>query len=241
MNLTDDRLTLFQVIAWYHQAESHYMNQCWPRSMSPYDVIRPQWDNATVVSPLLKYWRQHNLALSHCYDLYLNSLWPSDAIWCQRSWSTLVQVMACCLTAPSHYLYQCWLDITEVLWQSSDNNFTASTQATILRNEFENFTSKIIVRSSRGQWVKLSSKWNPCVYFHVFLPQSSGRVPHPTESCAQQWLLTWSHKVNVVWKRKEKTSGMKWQTLAGMWMLYTEGLILLVLTHKYSRTTKNFS
>ena len=32
----------------------------------------------------------------------VNSLWPSDAIWHQRSWSTLVQVMAYCLTAPSH-------------------------------------------------------------------------------------------------------------------------------------------
>ena len=23
----------------------HYLNQCWPRSMSPYAVSRPQWDN----------------------------------------------------------------------------------------------------------------------------------------------------------------------------------------------------
>ena len=40
------------------------------------------------------------------------SLWPSDAIWRHGSWSTLVQVMVCCLTAPSHYLNQCWLIIT---------------------------------------------------------------------------------------------------------------------------------
>ena len=33
----------------------------------------------------------------------VNSLWLSDAIWCHRSVSTLAQVMACCLTAPSHY------------------------------------------------------------------------------------------------------------------------------------------
>ena len=33
-----------------------------------------------------------------------------------RSWSTLAQVMACCLTAPSHYLNQRWLIISEVLW-----------------------------------------------------------------------------------------------------------------------------
>ena len=46
----------------------------------------------------------------------VNSLWPSDAIWQQRSGSILAQVMACCLTAPSHYLNQCWLIISEVQW-----------------------------------------------------------------------------------------------------------------------------
>ena len=42
------------------------------------------------------------------------SLWPCDTIWRQRSGPTLAQVMACCLTAPSHYLNQCWLIIGEV-------------------------------------------------------------------------------------------------------------------------------
>ena len=44
----------------------------------------------------------------------INSLCPSDTIWRQRSGSTLAQVMPCCLTAPSHYLNQCWLIISEV-------------------------------------------------------------------------------------------------------------------------------
>ena len=35
---------------------------------------------------------------------WFNSLRPSNAIWRHRSGSTLAQVMACCLTAPSHYL-----------------------------------------------------------------------------------------------------------------------------------------
>ena len=42
----------------------------------------------------------------------ITSLWPSDAIWRHRSESTLGQVMAYCLTTPSHYLNQCWLIIT---------------------------------------------------------------------------------------------------------------------------------
>ena len=29
--------------AWCHQATSHYLSKCWPRSMSPYGVTRPQW------------------------------------------------------------------------------------------------------------------------------------------------------------------------------------------------------
>ena len=29
-------------MAWCRQATSHYLNQCWPRSRTPYDVTRPQ-------------------------------------------------------------------------------------------------------------------------------------------------------------------------------------------------------
>ena len=60
-----------------------------------------------------------------------NSLGPSDAIWRHKSGSTLAQVMACCLTAPSHYLNQCWLIISKVLWHSSEGNFIRDTSATI--------------------------------------------------------------------------------------------------------------
>ena len=36
--------------------------------------------------------------------------------------------MACCLTAPSHYLNQCWLIISEVLWHSPKGNFKGNAQ-----------------------------------------------------------------------------------------------------------------
>ena len=42
---------------------------------------------------------------------HINSLPPSGTIWQHTPWSTLAQVMACCLTAPSHNLNQCWLHI----------------------------------------------------------------------------------------------------------------------------------
>ena len=45
-------------------------------------------------------------------DTYkFNLLAPHDALWCHRTWSTLVQLMTCRLMAPSHYLNQCWLNI----------------------------------------------------------------------------------------------------------------------------------
>ena len=40
-DLTDDKSTLVQAMAWCHQAPSHYLSQCWPRSMLPYDITRP--------------------------------------------------------------------------------------------------------------------------------------------------------------------------------------------------------
>ena len=45
LDFTDDQSTLVQVMAWCHQATSHYLSQCWPRSLSPYGVTRPQWVN----------------------------------------------------------------------------------------------------------------------------------------------------------------------------------------------------
>ena len=40
-------------------------------------------------------------------NLVINSLWLSHNIW-HRTGSTLVQVMACCHQATSHYMNQCW-------------------------------------------------------------------------------------------------------------------------------------
>ena len=78
---------------------------------------------------------------------HLNSLWPSDAIWRQRSGSTLAQVMACCLTAPSHYLNQCWLIISKVQWHSSESNLHEMTQPSVteitLKFTYLNFCSNL--------------------------------------------------------------------------------------------------
>ena len=45
LDLTDDKSTLVQVMAWCRHATSHYLSQCWPRSMPPNGITRPQWVN----------------------------------------------------------------------------------------------------------------------------------------------------------------------------------------------------
>ena len=47
---------------------------------------------------------------TRCVDLSrIHPLLPSNAMWNRGTRSTSVQVMACCLAAPSHCLNQCWL------------------------------------------------------------------------------------------------------------------------------------
>ena len=73
--------------------------------MFPLSPARPS-------DPWCHQWRQS----LHCwrvttldFQYVLNSLWHNDAIWRHISGSALVQVISCCLTAPSHYLNQCRL------------------------------------------------------------------------------------------------------------------------------------
>ena len=66
LDFTDDQSMLVQVMAWCRQATSHYLNQCWPRSLSPYGVTRPEWVNSTCLksvypSKLLQIHQQEEL------------------------------------------------------------------------------------------------------------------------------------------------------------------------------------
>ena len=75
--------------------------------------------------------------------------WLNDAIWQHRSYSILVQVMACCLMGPSPCLNQCWHLISEILWCSRESNLTAArAQAVILYNESDGYTSKVTAKGS---------------------------------------------------------------------------------------------
>ena len=84
--------------------------------------------------------------------------------------------MAWCLMAPSHYLNQCWLLISDVC----SIHLTAISQQVPRSNSVywvENYISKIIPTSPRGQWVKRCQSalmkcfvWWPimCWFFYLF-------------------------------------------------------------------------
>ena len=57
LDCTDDKSTLVQVMAWCRQATSHYLSQCWPRSLSPYGVTRPRWVKTIPINYPHHYWQ----------------------------------------------------------------------------------------------------------------------------------------------------------------------------------------
>ena len=83
-NITD-KSTLVQVMAWCCQAASYYLSQCWPRSMSPYGVIRPQWVNTysnRLISQIPQCIRQishnapfRNTCAHFCYEMVHCGMW----------------------------------------------------------------------------------------------------------------------------------------------------------------------
>ena len=91
-------------MVWCHQSTSHYLNQFWPRFMSPYYTTRPQWVNSlgpgrygsNFKSVMFKLLAQISRLSAHC-EIALRWMPENltDAKW------TLVQ-------ATSHHLSQCW-------------------------------------------------------------------------------------------------------------------------------------
>ena len=106
---------------------------------------------------LFKQPNSSDIGMSDCNTIQFNSMWPNDAIWWHISGSTLVLVMVCCLTAPSHYLNQCWLIVSMDQWRLSKCNFTRDTPAIKHEISASICLNKISFKSPRGQWVKLSS------------------------------------------------------------------------------------
>ena len=103
---------------------------------------------------------------------WVKSLWLSDAIWWQRFGWTLAQVMACCLTAPSHYLDQCWLIISKVEWHSSKVKFTRDTSAIDHWNYLENLLPKSSITFPRAQWVNMRNHYREALQLQTVLRET---------------------------------------------------------------------
>ena len=114
-------VTLFEVSCNLNNIYDHvsvsYTRHCIPRNIHYSNFVVFIW--MALQKLLQSYCR---LLLNHgwfadgrywVYALSFNSLWPRDAIWRHRPMSTLAHVMACCLTAPSHYMKHCWLIISQ--------------------------------------------------------------------------------------------------------------------------------
>ena len=79
----NDKSMLIQVTVWRSQATGHYRGQCWPRSMLPYSITRPQWVKYHVWWwNLLSqkhhqpwYWLYEMRMLSSSLRVKLNNLW----------------------------------------------------------------------------------------------------------------------------------------------------------------------
>ena len=99
--LINEKSILVQVMTWCCQQMSHYLSQCWPRSMPTYGITRLQSGKGK---------RKHNGQGDH----YINSSPPSAAYMPRRTGSALVQVMAWRRTGgkplPEPMLIYCQLD-----------------------------------------------------------------------------------------------------------------------------------
>ena len=115
----------------------------------------------------------------------VNQCGPSDVMWWQISVSTLGQSLACCLMTRIHYLKQCWLFISEVLWHPRESNFIGVVQTTILYNKFENYSFKIVATSPRGQWVNLEP--------HKSHLSTASFVIHHCELCTEHSIQSYCH------------------------------------------------
>ena len=77
LDFTDDQSTLLQVMAWCRQATSHYLSQCWPWSLSPYGVTRPQWVNSLLDMGVLTIHR-HGATFTLDFMMHFDAWFPCD-------------------------------------------------------------------------------------------------------------------------------------------------------------------
>ena len=152
-------------------------------------------------------------------------MWPSDAMWWHRFGATLAQIMACCLMAPSHYLFLCWVIIKGVLaftWEQFYENLICKlcskitfwnylyiTQGQWVNQVFKEYTLKLLLSSPSSQWVNRVQKLSVAEdffssYFHasylshtMYYAVQSINHPPPLSAGIHQWEIhTGGYSIN---------------------------------------------
>ena len=94
LDFTDDQSLLVQVMAWCRQATSHYLSQCWPRSLTLYGVTRPLW--VTPSSLKSKHFHYDELFITGCTGSYRNDKWVNGMLLNGTVWMHYVLECAKC-------------------------------------------------------------------------------------------------------------------------------------------------
>ena len=130
--------------------------------------------------------------------------------------------MACCLTAPSHYLKQCWLIIKCVLWHSPEGSFTGNAQDVSRRNHYAMGCLLWIF------WRKLTAITEPhflkttwlCVLWHQWLPSAElGCLAHTIVQDPPRYVLPTQTGHPHNWNKNERI--ILWSSL---WWIHSENI-----------------
>ena len=136
------------IVVMYEAINRDYSNQC--KWVFTFYIIPQDWQD---IGKLICFRLTLEMVWWATCVIFLGLVRPSDAIW--RHWygSTLAQVIACCLTTPSHYLSQCWHITSKV--RSSYIHLTRWYISHQSLNLVRKLLIKILFQSPRGQWVNI--------------------------------------------------------------------------------------
>ena len=110
LDITDDMPTLVLVVAGCFQATSHYLSQCWPRSMSPYNDPGPEW----VQKHAALHWPVGpESAICQNLSQQLIIMWTHETI-CPDKYQELI--FECCLTGKTKFGNRCWSFCQQWSW-----------------------------------------------------------------------------------------------------------------------------
>ena len=130
--------------------------------------------------------------------------------------------MACCLTAPSHHLNQCWLIVSKVLWYSPEGIIMKKKSEDKKQlNKSGNYIFRIIFRSPRANELRVDT-WlgapsltiwvNFIIIFLVFLSLRTSKV---TSTAKLSRCLSNLRVIARSWRR-----GAMIKTIIGHWTTY---------------------